>query len=931
MSEGMIQTDKDGFEGSRKMDRKEVVQDVFSDYLDLLDNMHEENLHFVAAKSAKEYDQVEQSYIQHIRNGVETLMLMYWKLPEDHFFVDEKMLRQTIGLFCTHDYHKTKAGMEDEFEITLDEADMFAEAIGIDAVWNTLDEDENASEAIRGVMAAHHMTNSRSKKSTVPSGYYDHFYMVLFADALASKTTYNEAVNDEDLKTRANKALQKDYSIVGHSLDRKVGNTSMLVNKAVAEVLEEEGYMLVKVFDDGCLYIKNSNATRSFDSDITDRVLHKFTDEIKEAHPQYNAKGFESSSFEKTNGDTRYYPVTVRDMFYIGLENCIKGIVQKGVTDSNDMKEATDFMEQAVQNKIAPRVDKNIHTETRRVEGVASAVHSVYRVLRAITDQINGGDEPEWRKDPVLATMKVFEVYSNEEAKENVKTLMDEGREPRSRSWYYKYLIAQYTYEEHFTGTSQEEMIFSLGEEVAENVVEYFPLESKRVEEQTQHIEGEIRSYLGINVIIDGDKLADFRNEDEIADSLQSYLRNGDKNDCAYCTWGTTADETDNALVQDLDRAEEIEVNVTGSGTHETVNTGNHEEPFCFMCQIEISLRQTLVETWGDSEQVYAHFKPEYSFVPTSAYTFKKFLDYQTNLNDGSLTIQESATDFMSDSLMKPVQDLHHWTEWNRLDRISSLKDAFNPEVPYGGHGIPIGKLSDEDLYEKITAVGIAAAGSGVGVRISTRAMSQVKYDYNEILAISDKVSENTKLYEDNVPLENLHDVIEDIALLHDLCSYLSKGHSIFNDEITAIDHIGSFTNSPVHRVARMAMERGYDLNGFHHNVGRLEQRFSYKSPIRAIAKEMELYIDAIYDSPKKPYKVGLVEDTLKAITQGVVSNGEAAHWAKTKILKGGDDSEFDERLAERFASCVTDLQSENERFICIQTEVCDVIEVNYN
>ena len=256
-----------------QMKTKKIIVDepkfeIFQEYLKAVDiHLVKRGMAFKPAKSI-EFGKTDQSMLNHIRNGILFLLRFNDALKQlDVRSLDEKGLRECIALFVVHELHKLESGewMEDEeaierpdsmvnaFDIPEAMVKRFVEEMHLRDFAPELKDEDYFSVAV----ALHKSRFSRSGART--SHFMDLEPFLYLMDNMASCASPEEAVSARSL-TALRDGFPQDSSesqlnLQYHRLDDVKGILSGIINKSVADVLQEQGLIMLMAYQDGCVYL----------------------------------------------------------------------------------------------------------------------------------------------------------------------------------------------------------------------------------------------------------------------------------------------------------------------------------------------------------------------------------------------------------------------------------------------------------------------------------------------------------------------------------------------------------------------------------------------------------------------------------------------------------------------------------------------------
>ncbi|MGB9902778.1 type I-D CRISPR-associated protein Cas10d/Csc3 [Methanothrix sp.] len=238
------------FKRPKVISEEEINSRVLENYFRTVDiNLVRRGMGFRPAKSV-EFGKTDQSMLNHIRNGVFFLLRFNDALKRlGVIALDEIGLRECIALFVVHDLHKLDYGemdedgqknsMENEFDIPEDVVKKYVEEMHLSEFAPELRDDDYYSVAV----ALHKSRFSRPGART--SRFMDLEPFLYLMDTMASCSSPEEAASPRALRALRDgfpqDAAEKQLNLQYHRLDDVKGILTGLLNKSIAEVLEECG------------------------------------------------------------------------------------------------------------------------------------------------------------------------------------------------------------------------------------------------------------------------------------------------------------------------------------------------------------------------------------------------------------------------------------------------------------------------------------------------------------------------------------------------------------------------------------------------------------------------------------------------------------------------------------------------------------------
>lgn len=746
--------------------KKDVVRKIYSDYQEVRKEMMKEGYHLKLAKYS-----TEQSFMNHIDNGVNFLLNLYLKLPEDHTMSDEEFVRELVSFYVCHDYHKLRnVGYNEEFDVEHEEVSELVETLSLEKIVENPNE-----EAIMGIIMSHHVCDERSSESEIPHDYLTHHYYILLADAISSSEKIEPLTpEDSNVRQRFSKAnvTGLEYGMGYHMVDTESGELTNLIHRTVRDVLENRGYEMLKTYEKGNIYLKNRES--ELGESLLDEIYERFIENYEAHNNKYSLCSVESTNTDMKSDFYRYYRISFSDILVKGMDKVIKGVIKRSIEQSREKKrQATEKMREKV-SVIEDATGREIETKNRRVEYLSASVHSIREYIL--------GNNHDYENDAV-GVMKMFGVH-NQEREDEIETLREDHHEELSgSSWYYRYIVAQYIKDDYFEGEGGRLLLDKIYEGFMENMEDEI---QEKEDALVGKIETEIKNYLAKKIEIDGKRLSEIS---DIPPTKSTFK-------CEYCG-GETCSES---IILNTPKDMDIEVNVTGSGDVECINPSEHPT-LCYMCQLELFLRESLKENLENEESIFVDYMGEYGFVPQEEWIFKSIIDEQTY--EGNLSINGGLSKkLVGEDIPEAVSNS---MKTGKIDDYITQERGLNLSSNFGGgrFSVPLQQNNPLELYEGLTVIAIACAYSGARVHLTTEPMSRIDYTEDEILIIDEEISSEVPFFEQKNSLEDLENIISSVCTLEVLSQEAVKELEEKN-HVRMVEKISKDFAAPASRLAHI-------------------------------------------------------------------------------------------------------------------------------
>lgn len=736
---------------AREDAQSDTVPDAVVDFADVYARLIQLGWGTQAAKSV-EYGYCDQPMANHISNGIHVLIRLY-ELTDS---ISENDLRTMIALLTAHDYHKLRDddGGPDEFDIWLSEVEEFVAHTRLDEYAPSV-----SAEMFQAAMVMLHERSKNAKVNVPPLEFDEYRTLLQFADKAAS-TSAPEGFQDARQARGLRTALDRDCTVNYHRVRRTRGLVTNIINQSVSDALDDLGYKLLMIYQNGCTYIGDQGQTEiEVDNALIDRVYDHFLANLRTAHTSFQNPNNLADGFP-LNRNYRFYKVGDRDFVFASPEEVVRAIVKRGVADAqrgDDLKENAPSVADEIRE--VSQVSGWDIEPTRRVDGIARLVHTIrHEIIPLITDD-----------DPVEAVCDVFRLGNDAraaiaETAERRPDLVTDSKD----HWPIKYLIAQETIEEYYTGDSPDKVADTMA---ADLVAAFESFESWDTSNgfQSQDILDELKSFILYNVEIDGQRLIrctggrDEYDRYEDRRMAADAKRDGDDHECGLCGYPTSADKSEGfRLLKDAPTEIEFEHE---DGNVRSLRHANSAYEYCYQCQLDLALRFTRQEVDND-DRLYIHIMPDYFYSPLSWRSYRAIFDSYMKMN--TMNIEELAESVFS------TDAAHGYKEWLTSvhgddpgkEFIHDQSSAFRPDTGFGTHAISRKTRRSVTETEELAVALCAAAYAGVRIHITKSPISQVNSnDFNTAVQIDDGFALRSKVG-GSLSLSELRDTLSSVSAL---------------------------------------------------------------------------------------------------------------------------------------------------------------------
>ena len=755
------------------------------EYLEDIDGkLIEQGWAYTGAKTVA-FGYQDQSLLNHVRNGVYFLLQLNQAATDlDARTLDETDLRNAVAMFVAHDLHKTRetAGPEEEFDIPRETVEEFVDAIGLEAFAPDLTIEDYWSCA-----CAHH-DSWNAKTGHVTLAFTELQGYVRLADAFASTSLPEEAVNERTRKS-FDDVFYGELDLRYHQLNDVKGILTNLCNRAVEKLLRNEGYRVLAIYQDGCVYAAPADVSGAVvDEKLIREIYETFTETVRESHPSYAnpAKLMDSIG----TGRLGYYDPSPEDFFYAGPTRVLRAMVQKAAFDGDTDDPPTESMSGSIE-KVDGEVPITLD-DTRQLVGAARLVYGVHRTIVP---------ELDTEEDPLVVTCDLFNV------REEVQEALVETRERDASllksggKWEYSYAIGQELLDRKFDGKVAKtlppaQFIDSVAKFLLEQLEVYDGWET--IEEAfTADIQDELLAYLSDILIVDG---RSSRLDIGLSDPYDEYTSSRGGKLCTLCNRGTTSSRK-----SDMETKKSLSTLQAGFSNRTRIGAGKPETLLlCSPCRIELSLRET-GSSRRESGRLFFHFTPDYFFTPLSWELTRRLFDRY----DGSSRVRMSHlaermfTDDASEEAYRTVQE-NLTRDEGGMTMVENLAQGF--DEGFGalqmGYFKPHTNETEYQFFGVYLAL-VIAGHTGLRVLVSENPVPELRgRDFDELARLGAGLTPVKRFYDDAVELDELD------ATLKRASALIQLGYANEHDDALFAKYLRTTRNKPLpgsHLLKRLA------------------------------------------------------------------------------------------------------------------------------
>lgn len=741
---------------------------VLAEFLSDVDpQLLDEGWGFEIAKGVEYGGQTDQSMVNHVRNGIFALWQLNEVVPEfGAYELTDPELRRATALFVIHDLHKYRdkqTTARTEYDINRDEIESLVNAVGVDEFAPSL-----RTEDFHACAVDHE--NSWKSNPEQSTRTYDRLRpFVRLADAFASCETPESAASARNERS-LNEAYPKvNLELRTHVLDDVKGIFTNLLNGVVTRELgEQAGYELLLIYQDGCVYVADSEEPEpTVNETLIEKLYRRLTDEIGEAHPAYDDRQRLAENLSVQSQG--FYTINDQDFFYAGAANILLAVTVKGVQDADPDSDPTDSMRETME-LLNERLPTEIDATTRVTPGYSRLA---YTIKRAFVDPLV--DEGMLDEDALTATCRLFGL--DDETTESLRQLRDDDEVNLTAGgkWDYGYAIGQ-----HVANVVRQEGWSPAAERIAEFLLTRFEDEAPDWQEtvMAEHageFETELTAYIADVVRVDGHSVDRVQNN-QITDPYEEHHTTRRGKTCTFCNRGTTSGRK-----SDMKAPKSLTTFQAGYSNRIPADAGKPEKLLtCIPCQVEFSLRETGT-TRREAGRLFIHLVPDYFYTPTmwSLYADEMFARFtgEAMTRMGRLasavfdaTGRNSDDTFAGESLATVIREATRAESEGGRSMVEQLSQEFDPDAGFGTRTLSFYKPLDNETEFQFFGVFLGlsiAAAMGTRVYISQSPLPDLRgRDFQTVAKLDAGFTRVADFYGQETPLSALRERLGAAAAL---------------------------------------------------------------------------------------------------------------------------------------------------------------------
>ena len=560
--------------------------------------------------------------LNHVRNGI--LFLLRFNEALEKFSarpLEKSGLRECIALFVIHDLHKLKFGewkqdeealempgtMENQFEIPEAVLIGFVDEMHLKDFAPSLKDEDYFSVAV----ALHKSRFSRSGART--SHFMDLEPFLYLMDNMASCASPEEAVLARSL-TALRDGFPQDspetqLNLQYHRLDDVKGILSGIINKSVADVLQEQGLIMLMAYQDGCVYLSKGMQKAKVSGESIEKVYNVLEKNIQQSSSALSDPGRLGNNLKTPR--LGYYGLSDEYYFFSGSKTMLQAFIEKSITSAHEEKNSdlTDSMTEGMTrcDEVVPLEMESSKEGQKILLGFARAVATVHQ---SFISEIVSDNKQSLRKSCEIWGVPAVVCDALIKSMETDPTHLANGGK-----WDYSYAIAQCVIDQENNGIKLRNIptvtAINLLVDQIWNRISQMEGWDEFVAGKTEPYRTELVEYLHEVLTING-TISSLDNS-ALSDTFKEYERSGKT--CNLCNRGTILNKKEMENSNSF-----LSFNFTNRvfvGKSKPTNIY-----VCVPCGIELALRRNGFNlpkgNGANSEMLYFHFIPDYFFTPES-------------------------------------------------------------------------------------------------------------------------------------------------------------------------------------------------------------------------------------------------------------------------------------------------------------------------
>ena len=609
----------------RKIDKKLVENpepELFEEYLAKVDlHLVEWGMAFKPAKSV-EFGKTDQSMLNHIRNGILFLLRFNEALEKlNSRPLDKRGLRECISLFVVHDLHKLKFDewkqdeensempdtMENQFEIPESVIEEFIDVMHLKDLAPSLRDEDYFSVAV----ALHKSRFSRSGART--SHFMDLEPFLYLMDTMASCASPEDAVSARSLKALRDGFPQdsptSQLNLQYHRLDDVKGILSGIINKSVADILQEQGLVMLMAYQDGCVYLSKGTQKAEISRTFIENLYNVLEKNIQRSSSALSDPGRLGNNLKTPR--LGYYGLSDEYYFFSGPRTMLQAFIEKSITSAHAEKNSdlTDSMTDGIKRccDVTSLEMENSKEGQNILLGFARAVATVHQ---SFVSEIISDNRQSLQKTCEIWGVSAEVCNALAKSMDTDPTLLANGGK-----WDYSYAIAQFVINQEIDGIKLRNIpTVAATSIIVDRIwagITQIDGWDDFISEKTGAYKKELIEYLHDSLSING-TISSIERSD-LSDTFKEYEQSGKT--CNLCNRGTVLNKKEMENSNSF-----LSFNFTNRvfvGKSKPTNIFA-----CVPCGVELALRRngfSLPKGNGsNSEILYFHFIPDYFFTPES-------------------------------------------------------------------------------------------------------------------------------------------------------------------------------------------------------------------------------------------------------------------------------------------------------------------------
>jgi len=751
------------------------IKDILIDFEKIImPNLIKIGWHNKVAKTIDEpyNNNKEQNLNGHLLPGLDVII----NISKNTNNLNNKNIRNLISLWIIHDIHKIvdNNSFESKFNINKKTIKQFVYNLELNKFSPELTIDDYKSS----VVALHDSDNSKLNEQTNKFSRLRPYLKL--TDGIMSIKNPEEFNNS--FESNINTVFNNKYKPISHTVDFDDSIVNTLVNKSIYNIFKKKNINALNIRKNGILYISENNTPINNTDKFINKLINEFLNNLKDVYQVFKNESILGSNINspeniKKISMPRVYEISDVSKLLLSNEEIITRIIQASIRQQNCSWKISKDSKKEIQ-EINKSLDINIPQDNPQIEGLAAAIHTIYReILPKIVE--NEQSNEIYEKSRLSALVHILGIHEDTQNK-LAKLLEDDVINTTTFYWPYKYILAYELYQRYNNvnrDIQKENLIKLLLNRLSDfKKWEHYGLENE------EEVRNELYLLFATKVSINGEKLH-YKVSNKTFNIIDKTSETG--NNCIFC------DKKTNQPPRSLPLLSFNDYNVldnkfsTYKNNKKTVINPDKELPeksICSLCQFSISVRSQQFKSKEDSDVgIHVTIHPSNSYSRASYYRYRKILKYIKNQvfsnKENSISYTELSDYYKNKTNLITQQHngIYSITSENQIFDIGTRLDPTSSILT----------LPDNSDYNIIKGILCASiAGLICGVKVNITKYPQINFnkkDQDELINFGEEIGPIQNLFNNNLKITKIPNQIQIINSVLKICSKTTEPSEAFN------------------------------------------------------------------------------------------------------------------------------------------------------